>query len=504
MYDDGKVLVTGGNLCGFYSDCGVLPTATAEIIDLNSPKPAWEYTGSMVTGGRKLHNATLLPDGKVLVTGGTRGTNGPNSQSSDPAYASEMWDPATGTWTTMASLTKIRSYHSVALLLLDGRVLSAGGASGGACLEIYSPPYLFNGSRPTITSAPTSVAYGQSFFVGTPDATSISKVTLIALSSVTHGFNMGQRISRPLFSQATGGLNVTAPSNRNITLPGYYMLFVLNSNGVPSVAKIIQINDTIPTPTPTPDPNATPRPTPTPYPTPTPPNQAPVVNAGPDQTVPTLSVTLSGSATDDGLPNPPAALTYTWSKVSGPGTVTFANANAANTTATFSVGGIYTLKLTANDSALSGTDTVVVTVNKRPVANAGPDRTITLPNAATLSGSATDDGLPNPPGALTYSWSKLTGLAQSHLLIRPQQARRPVFLRQEPTACNLPQATARCQVATHWSLELTGEQPRRRPQLRPRPQRQLQLRPRHQLRQRLQHQLQRPDTANYMEKLPRQ
>src|SRR4029453_13337079 len=109
---------------------------------------------------------------------------------------------------------------------------------------------------------------GQSFFVGTPNATSISKVTLIALSSVTHGFNMGQRISRPLFSQATGGLNVTTPSNRNITLPGYYMLFFLNSNGVPSVAKIIQINDTIPTPTPTPDPNATPRPTPTPYPTP--------------------------------------------------------------------------------------------------------------------------------------------------------------------------------------------------------------------------------------------
>ena len=76
------------------------------------------------------------------------------------------------------------------------------GESGGASAEIYSPPYLFHGSRPTITSAPTSVAYGQSFFVGTPDAASISKVTLIALSSVTHGFNMGQRISRPSFSQA--------------------------------------------------------------------------------------------------------------------------------------------------------------------------------------------------------------------------------------------------------------------------------------------------------------
>jgi Galactose oxidase-like, Early set domain/Fibronectin type III domain/Kelch motif len=264
-YDDGKVLLIGGSPCGFYDkNCTTSPTATAEIIDLNSSTPTWKYTGSMVTGGRNLHNATLLADGKVLVTGGSRGTEDPNTQPSNPAYESEMWDPATGTWTTMASLTKIRSYHSVAVLLPDGRVLSAGGTFGGASAEIYSPPYLFHGSRPTITSAPTSVGYGQSFFVGTPDATSISKVTLLALSSVTHGFNMGQRISRPLFSQATGGLNVTAPSNRNTTPPGYYMLFILNSNGVPSVAEIVQIKSTTTTPTPTPTitPTSTPRPTP--------------------------------------------------------------------------------------------------------------------------------------------------------------------------------------------------------------------------------------------------
>src|SRR4029450_4726603 len=114
--------------------------------------------------------------------------------------------------------------------------LSAGGDFGGASAEVFSPPYLFHGSRPTITSAPTSVAYGESFFVSTPDAGSISKVTLIALSSVTHGFNMGQRISRPVFSQANGGLCVTGPSIPNKPPPGYYMLFILNSNGVPSVA----------------------------------------------------------------------------------------------------------------------------------------------------------------------------------------------------------------------------------------------------------------------------
>ena len=269
MYDEGKVLLMGGSTCLPYStSCTISPTETAEVIDLTSPNPAWTYTGSMVTGGRKLHNATLLADGKVLVTGGSRGTEGPNTTASNPAYASELWDPATGTWTTMASLTKFRGYHSIALLLPDGRVLSAGGeVSWGNSVEIYSPPYLFHGSRPTITSAPTAVVYGQSFFVGTPNGASISSMTLISLSSVTHGFNMSQRIVRPSFSQVTGGLNVTVPSNPNKTPPGYYMLFILNSNGVPSVAKIVQIGRTTPPPTPT----ATPTPTPTATSTPTPP-----------------------------------------------------------------------------------------------------------------------------------------------------------------------------------------------------------------------------------------
>ena len=301
MYDDGKVMVTGGSPCDFYdTSCVTYPTATAEIMDLNSPTPTWSYTGSMVTGGRKLFNATLLPDGKVLVTGGTRGTEDPNSYPSNPAYESEMWDPATGTWATMASLTTIRSYHSIAVLLPDGRVLSAGGEFGRTSAEIYSPPYLFNGLRPTITSAPTTVAYGQQFFVGTPDATSISKVTLIALSAVTHGFNMGQRISRPLFSQTTGGLNVTAPSNPNAMPPGYYMLFILNSNGVPSVAKMVQINGPTSTPTPTPTPTATSTPTPIPTPDPTPtPNPSPTATA-----TPTGTATATATATPTPTPTP--------------------------------------------------------------------------------------------------------------------------------------------------------------------------------------------------------
>jgi hypothetical protein len=144
-------------------------------------------------------------------------------------------------------------------------------------------------------------------------------------------------------------------------------------------------------------------------------NQPPSVNAGPDQTI-TLPATasLAGTASDDGLPNPPATLTTTWSKVSGPGTVTFGNASAKTTTATFSTSGSYVLRLTASDSALSANDTIAITVNPvpvntAPVVNAGADQTITLPAVASLVGTVTDDGRPNPPGAVTTTWSKVSG-----------------------------------------------------------------------------------------------
>jgi hypothetical protein len=144
-------------------------------------------------------------------------------------------------------------------------------------------------------------------------------------------------------------------------------------------------------------------------------NQAPTVNAGPDQTV-TLpsSANLSGTATDDGLPNPPGTLTTTWSEVTGPGTVTFGDPSSLSTTATFSDPGTYVLRLRANDSALQTTDDLTVTVNpvpqnQPPVVNAGSDQNVILPNPANLSGTATDDGLPNPPRTLTTTWSEVSG-----------------------------------------------------------------------------------------------
>jgi hypothetical protein len=192
---------------------------------------------------RKQHNATLLPDGKVLVTGGSSGTETAVGFSSKPANAAEMWDPATGNWTTLAGNAVYRGYHSVALLLPDGRVLTAGG-NFEATAETYSPPYLFKGARPTISSAPTGVKYGQTFFVATPDGASITNVTWIRLSSVTHTNNMSQRLNRLTFSPAAGGLDVRAPSSKNACPPGHYMLFLLNGSGVPSVAKTVRVGST--------------------------------------------------------------------------------------------------------------------------------------------------------------------------------------------------------------------------------------------------------------------
>ncbi len=143
-------------------------------------------------------------------------------------------------------------------------------------------------------------------------------------------------------------------------------------------------------------------------------NQAPIVNAGPDFTI-TLpnGITLAGTATDDGLPTG-SILAKTWSKVSGPGTVTFGNVASQNSTANFSAAGTYILRLSVSDGALSSSDDVTINVspvvptNTAPVVNAGPNQTITFPAAANLLGSATDDGLPSG-STLTAAWSKVSG-----------------------------------------------------------------------------------------------
>ncbi len=187
--DYGSSVMYGGPWNILIAGGGQPPTNTAEIIDLADATPTWQYTNPMAYP-RRHFNLTLLPDSNVLAIGGSGGTG--FNDTTCPVYPSEMWNIFTHTWTTMASQTVGRFYHSSALLLPDGRVLSAGG-NYTYQTEIYSPPYLFKGARPTITSAPTSADYGTTFFVGTPNATSIANVRLIRLAAVTHAFDQNQR-----------------------------------------------------------------------------------------------------------------------------------------------------------------------------------------------------------------------------------------------------------------------------------------------------------------------
>jgi hypothetical protein len=226
-----RVLAIGG------SDGG-LPTGSTEIIDFDDPVPAWRPSGSMAERRQHL-NAVLLPDGTVLAMGGARAADFYN----DPAYPSELYDPDTETWTTMDSAFAPRAYHSTAVLLPDGRVLSAGQTRGNLQTtgEVFSPPYLFAGPRPVIDAAPPAIGYGGTFVVDTADAAAVDEVTLIRASTVTHGVNFDQRSVPLSFGAGVDSLTVDEPASNLDAPPGWYMLFVLDG-GVPSVAAWVQVS----------------------------------------------------------------------------------------------------------------------------------------------------------------------------------------------------------------------------------------------------------------------
>ena len=180
----------------------------------------------------------------MLVTGGTSGPG--HNNAATPVFAAELWNPATETWTTLASASVPRLYHSSAMLLPDGRVVTNGGERNSsdrmAEVEVFSPPYLFKGARPTMSGAPASIGWGQRFSVQSPDAANISKVTLIRLGAPTHAFDMNQRLNVLQFTRGAGTVDITTPANANLAPPGHYMLFIVNGNGVPSVGSIVQIS----------------------------------------------------------------------------------------------------------------------------------------------------------------------------------------------------------------------------------------------------------------------
>jgi hypothetical protein len=244
MYRPGKILKTGTS-----SDPDQYPrlsASTAYLLDMTQGSSTWAQGPSM-NFARTYHNLVLLPDGNVLVTGGGQTTDAIGLGAA--VYNAEMWSPGSQTFTKLASMVIPRLYHSIALLLPDARVLVAGGGRffGAAdptdqlSSEIYSPPYLFKGVRPVISSMPGTIQYATNFSITTPDATQISSAALIGLGAVTHAFDQNQRYVPLTFQQATGGLTVQAPSSSNLAPPGYYMLFIVNANGVPSVAAMVNI-----------------------------------------------------------------------------------------------------------------------------------------------------------------------------------------------------------------------------------------------------------------------
>jgi Domain of unknown function (DUF1929)/IPT/TIG domain/S-layer homology domain len=254
----------GGGFVGFDTSAILLPLRHAEnyrarvlylnrpdakIIDFGAAAPAWQNTSPRalsdpIAGAPIRYHATgvLLADGTVMLIGGHSDPMNWNP----PQLTAEGYDPATDTWSVLATATVPRVYHSVALLLPDGRVWTAGSDYGNGDheprMEIYSPPYLFRGPRPTITSAPATITYGAPFSVETPDAASIAAVALVRCGTATHAFGIDQRwLDLGILGAAGGRLTVAAPPNRNVAPPGYYMLFLLDPSGVPSVARILRV-----------------------------------------------------------------------------------------------------------------------------------------------------------------------------------------------------------------------------------------------------------------------
>ncbi len=244
-----KVMILGGDNPA---------TDTTELIDLSPAgaqlsaacpnyAPCW-VPGPKMAQARVEMEATILPNGKVLVDGGSA----KDEDASTASMKAEIYDPATNSFSSAGSNAFPRLYHNVQLLLPDGTVaLTGGNPEQGVFenhIEIYQPSYLFNvdgslATRPTIgTNAPASISYDGSFNVPTPDASSITSVVLMKAGSVTHSFDMDQRYVGLSFTAGSGNLTVTGPPNSNIAPPGYYMLFLVNRSGTPSLARWVQVS----------------------------------------------------------------------------------------------------------------------------------------------------------------------------------------------------------------------------------------------------------------------
>nr|MCU0870502.1 discoidin domain-containing protein [Burkholderiales bacterium] len=246
MYDAGRILKAGG-MTGINGDNTA--SRASYVIDVNGGVSV-RKVGAM-NYARTFHNSVVLPNGQVVIVGGqTRGVGFSNDFAVLPA---ELFDPISETFTTLPAMTRPRNYHSIAVLLPDGRVMSAGGGLCGATCaanqpnyEILSPPYLFNpdgseAARPRIVSAPASVGHGTRVRVAA-DANAVA-FAMVRLSSTTHTVNNDQRrVALSFTSPSPGVFDLDIPSNPGILLPGSWMLFAMNGQGTPSLAHTLQVS----------------------------------------------------------------------------------------------------------------------------------------------------------------------------------------------------------------------------------------------------------------------
>ncbi len=327
MFAPGKVLTVGGN--AYHNGMGYMASRMATLIDLNGGGAVMTEQPTMAYP-RNFANTIVLPNGKVLVTGGETQAN------NDPAlgvFAAEQWDPATGTWSTLASAAVFRGYHSQTSLLTNGTVLSTGGGNPGPVQlkgEVFYPPYLFKAVNGTAQLAPRpqmvgisglSYASAASMQFDMADGSPISQVALIGLSVGTHSFNSGQRRIPLTFTQ--DGIRITATlPQATIAPPGYYQLIALDANGVPSRGTVIAVGQGV---------NPPPI-TVTPY---NPPNVSAVIAAPAIASGGNASYTLSAAT----------GVSYSWAF--GDGSAATAFSTTASATHAFASAGVYGVTLTA-------------------------------------------------------------------------------------------------------------------------------------------------------------
>jgi len=368
-----QVMIMGG---------GNPATATTEIIDLSQSTPAWQW-GPPMSQPRIEMNATILPTGTVLATGGSLN----DEDAATASLNADLYDPRSGSFSSAGANTFPRLYHSNALLLPDATVLLIGGNPARGTyehnLEIYSPAYLFNAdntpaTRPSIDGVSASTLnYGGALTIQTANAADISSIVLVRPGAPTHAFDMEQRLVGLSFTAGTGVLNVAGPPDGNVAPPGYYMLFLVNSAGVPSVARFIRVTAM---------------------------NQPPTAAITSPLTNVTVqagnSVSFVGSGSDpDGT-----IASYSW---------TFPGGNPATSTlstpgpVTYATPGTYTASLTATDNAgsTSAPVTRTITVPDFSLSATPTLQTIAIGGSATFTVGVTPGA--GFAGAVTFS---ITGL----------------------------------------------------------------------------------------------